>query len=560
VDGRGDLEFASGLSAAILQEAPRVLGMMDRDPDSPSAGCMDRTWWAWKFTDFAGARFQEGLCYLAFLYTRRLDGSPYVGNPALLEWITLGLDAWARLQHADGSFDEAYPFERSLAATAFSSFYIAEALDMLGEALPRETAEQTRRSLQRAGQWLAENDETHGFLSNHLAAAAAALHHAHRITGDQRLEARSRYFLERILAHQSAEGWYDEYGGADPGYQTHGTFYLTRLWQLTGDEQLAASIERSMTFLAHFVHADGSVGGEYASRNTQTYYPAAFEMFASRHGSASWIAQRMRPSVLSAAAAGIRSVDVWNLFPVLNNLVFTYRAVTSGAAHAVPCEPAYGEGLVHFPLAGIARMRRPSYDAYIGMAKGGVVKVWDRRSGRLVLSDCGWLGRTHDGAIASTQYHDTHRTVRVAGSTIEVEGQLQKTSRPVMRPFRFLAFRLFSLTLGRWAAAGRWLKKQLVQVLIYRRRTLPVTFRRTIELADRKVTLRDVLIGDHEGTLTRLERGALFTTIHMGSSRYFIANELEAVAPELRASDDSWQIDAARLGKGITVERSVVLD
>jgi hypothetical protein len=127
VDGHGDVEFAARLTAAFLQEAPRVIGTMDRDPDSPTAGCMDRTFWAWN------------------------EGSPYVGSPALLEWITLGLDAWARLQHRDGSFDEAYPFERSLAATAFSSFYIAEALDMLGEALPRDSTEQTRRALHRAG-------------------------------------------------------------------------------------------------------------------------------------------------------------------------------------------------------------------------------------------------------------------------------------------------------------------------------------------------------------------------------------------------------------------------
>jgi len=46
----------------------------------------------------------------------------------------------------------------------------------------------------------------------------------------------------------------------------------------------------------------------------------------------------------------------------------------------------------------------------------------------------------------------------------------------------------------------------------------------------------------------------------MGSSRYFIANELDAVAPALRGTDGAWRIDAARLGQGITVERSVVLD
>ena len=46
---------------------------------------------------------------------------------------------WCTIQHADGSFDEAYPFERSLAATAFTTFYVGEALEFAGdEAVGRE--------------------------------------------------------------------------------------------------------------------------------------------------------------------------------------------------------------------------------------------------------------------------------------------------------------------------------------------------------------------------------------------------------------------------------------
>lgn len=559
VDTRDDVRFAGELGTALLAEAPRVLGLMDRDPASRSAGCMDRTFWAWKFTDFASPRFQEGVCYLAFLGTRRIDGSPYVGNVALLEWIGLALEWWSRAQHRDGSFDEAYPWERSLAATAFSSFYVAEALDMLGEAVAPATLAKTRDSLARAGEWLLEADETHGFLSNHLAAAAAALYHVFRVTGDVRFERRSRHFRDRILGRQSPEGWYDEYGGADPGYQTHGSFYLARLWQMTGDGELAASLEHSMTFLAHFIHPDGSVGGEYASRNTQTYYPAAFEILAAHVPEAAWIARTMRASVLGAAAAGLRSVDAYNYFPVLNNLAFMYREVGSGAGTAEPREPSCNQPLVWFPEAGIARIRRESYDAWVGTAKGGVIKVWDRRSHRLVLSDCGWIGRTFDGRIASTQYQDRDRPADVTAAAIEIEGRLVQFRRPVMSPLRFMAFRLFSLTVGRWAAAGRWLKNQLVRVLIYRRKTLEVSFRRSISFGDTAITIVDELKGDHEGRLDTLRRGAIFTTIHMGSARYFVLNELDSIpeAPAGAAPDDTWSIAPSDLGAGVRVERTL---
>ena len=55
-------------ATTIAFEAPRLLSLMDREVMSPTAGCCDRTYWAWKFVDFPGARFQEALCTLAFLF------------------------------------------------------------------------------------------------------------------------------------------------------------------------------------------------------------------------------------------------------------------------------------------------------------------------------------------------------------------------------------------------------------------------------------------------------------------------------------------------------------
>ncbi|HSK18808.1 MAG TPA: hypothetical protein VK912_06690 [Longimicrobiales bacterium] len=540
---------------AILEQAPRVLSLMDRERFSRTAGCMDRTYWAWKFVDFPGARFQEGLCTLSYLYATELADNPYYRQSAILEWICAGLDFWSSIQHRDGSFDEAYPFERSLAATSFSSFYVAEAVARMGADLPPDVLERTRSTLARAGGWLKRNDETHGFLSNHLAAAAAALHHIHLQTGAQEFATRSRYFVDRILARQSTEGWYDEYGGADPGYQTHGSFYLARLWQLTGDEKLASSLERSMTFLAHFVHPDGSIGGEYASRNTQTYYPAAFEIFAARHGAASWIAETMRPHTITPDAAGLRSIDIYNYFPILNNLVFAQQARDDTVAVAEPSEPSADQPVVWFPRAGIVRVRRDRYDAYVGVAKGGVVKVFDRRACALVCSDGGYIGVLASGDVASTQYLDTARTASVDSARVEVAGGFVITTTPVMDPVRFAGFRLFTLTAGRLAGAGRWLKRQLVRVLIHRTRRLDAGFRRTVSFTDTRIVITDEMSGPALARFQRLERGEVFTTIHMGSSRYFIANELAAHATGVPAAER--KVDVRRSAGGIELMRTV---
>jgi len=556
-DGRGLLQRPGAVYLdAILREAPRVLGLMDREEYSPTRGCIDRTHWAWKFTDFPGARFQEGLCVLSFLYATDVGAGSYYHNPRLLNWIASGFDFWSAVQRPRGDFDEAYPYERSLAATAFTAFYVSEAYHFLRGRLPADTAERFRESLARAGDWLIANDERHGFLSNHLAAAAGALCHAHGVCGDARYAERCRYFLQKILDHQSHEGWYEEYGGADPGYQTHGSFYLARCLQMAPDERLADSLERSFAFLAHFVHADGSLGGEYASRNTQTYYPAAFEIMAQRSGRSSWIAETMRPSVESLAAAGLGSVDAYNYFSLLNNNVFAYVACAERTGPAAPpIAPPSEPGITNFPAAGIVKIRRPTYEAFVGLSKGGVLKAFDRQSRRLMCDDCGYLGRMKSGGVISSQWFDDTRKVDVDYGRVTVSGRFYEIKKPTMKPWPFIGFRLFTLTIGRMQAVGYWLKRLLVRVLVYRRRALDFSFKRSITFTDDGFELRDELRSPLAHKIDKIERVDSFATIHMGSSRYFVPHQLVAGPDALPVYRS---VDLAGLGSGVVLERKVL--
>lgn len=524
-----DHDAAAFYRQLILAQVPRVLGLIDREALSPTSGCGDRTFWAWKFVDFPRSRFQEALCVMSFLYVTPLDGSACHRNPQLLSWIAAGMRFWSGLQHADGSFDEAYPFEQCLAATAFTTFYVGEAYEFVKADLPEEVRAVVEQTIAKSGTWLIHNDETHGFLSNHLAAAAGALAQAYRVTGDERFAARRDYFIERILSHQSNEGWYDEYGGPDPGYQTHGTFYLARCWQLSGSERLLASLQRSTAFLAHFIHPDGSLGGEYASRNTQTYYPAGFEMLARADSSASWIARTLRPSVATADAAGLPGIDSYNYFPFLNNLVFAYLAVTAGAATVAPVDPSADKDHVWLPDAGLARVRTNRYVAFIGASKGGVIKVFDRERRTLVYSDCGYIGRTAGGALASSQHLDRQRAVSVDAAAIDIHSPFVRFSRPTMNPFLFIGFRTFTTTVGRSPRLAQWLKNRLVKTLVYKQQRLQLSVRRRFEFDAQGITVRDRFSNTAAGELTSLQWASRFATIHMGSSRYFVNHELAAI-------------------------------
>lgn len=555
-----------------LDQMPRSISLEDREPLSRTYGCFDRTYWAWKFVDFPGARYQEGVYPLAFVYAVADDGRGYLGNARVLEWIHAGLDYWTHIQYRDGSFDEAYPFEHSLAATAFTGFYIAEAVRLIGDHLNETTHDRVRSALLSAGDWLCRNDETHGFLSNHLAAAAGALVNIGKLYDRPRLLERSRYFLRRILDHQSSEGWYDEYGGADPGYQTHGTFYLARCWELTDDDELADSLDRSARFLEHFIHVDGTLGGEYGSRSTQFVYPAGFEILAGRSDAAGRIAQRLAESIHDRRVASLDTMDAQNFYPLLNNTLFAARAAlarakrrdestdssVSPSSDADRVSTSEQTDCVTFADAGLIKVVRPAYELIVGASKGGVFKLFDRRRQRLVDSDCGYVGRISGGKLATSQNLDRSIRADLQPDRIEIEVPFYASGRTVFAPLKFVVFRLVNLTLGRVPTLARWVKDLLVKVLIVRRKALPLRLRRTILLAEDGIEVRDRIWSTGHVPLTVLRREATFSTVHMGSSRYFQPNEL--LLDNREGAEEPAEIGRLeRLAEGIEVRRSIKL-
>ncbi len=126
-----------------------------------------------------------------------------------------------------------------------------------------------------------DNDETHAFISNHLATGAAALDRWSVLTNCEASRRASTSLIDRILSRQHSEGWYVEYQGFDAGYQSLATYYLADIATRSRVPGLGESLERSVEFVSHCVHPDGSFGGYYGSRNTRFYVPGGFHLLAS---------------------------------------------------------------------------------------------------------------------------------------------------------------------------------------------------------------------------------------------------------------------------------------
>ena len=494
---------------------PEVLSRIDQEPFSLTFGCGDRNYWGWKFTDFPGARFQEFLFTLAWIKTAAPEVCRLRNNAILDDTIKAGFGWWRYVQHADGSFDEAYPNEKSLAATAFTLFYASESFVRIRGCLTSDEQQKTLEAMHRAADWLCNNEESHGVLSNHLAAAAAALWNTHELLGEASHLERADYFIRRIRSRQSKEGWYEEYGGADIGYQTHCTFYLARIWQKSRDSALLESLRRANAFLSHFVHPDGSIGGEYASRGTKFYFPAAFEMLWEECDVARSIADFQRGNIAEGRGIGLGQMDECNLYPMLNNYLFAEDSYLSRGGARGSCLPLpwQREQSVLFEEAGLAVESRRRHFAVLGLGVGGVIRIWDKNTRTLVFQNTGYvkdMGKHWITTRAPSTWKKSESGWVVTNSPVRINQKVFST--PL-----FLAFRTFNITIGRVPFFAAWIKRLLVKVLVTRHSTGHATFTREINWQQNgKLILRDLGSGNLKGAQW-LDR---FLPFHMGSARY----------------------------------------
>lgn len=516
---------------ALLAVAPRLVSLLDRDPISPTRGSFDRTWWGWKFIDFPTPRLQEGVYPLAVLWTLEHPDNPLFDRPVVLDWIAAALSHWCGMQHADGSFDEAWPNERSLAATAFGCFWVCETLDIVGAQLPADLRATLDRTLRRAGDWLAAQDEPHAFISNHLAAAAAALQAIGRHARHPRAAAASTRLLGRILDAASPEGWLPEYGGADPGYQTHALLYLACIARTHTDPRLDAVLASAVDFLGWFVHPDGGMGGPYGSRNTRHVSPGGFELLGRRMPAAAALARATRLALLDGRTVGLETMDQQNLVPLACSTALAW-ANACEVADAPPL-PRDRPGERHFPQAGLYVRVTDAFFAVVSQHKG-VVAVFGRPDADGAARDlwaCGWVGRL-DGQVISSQPPAVARPEPAPAPTpgpddqriLQLRLPLYRVNHDVFRPARFAAFRVATLTVARPRAVGRLLKRAVVRRLVTGARPTVLLLTREITLGTRTLRIQDRVTG-MQPLPPGLRPEARFTAIHMGSSRYFTGGD-----------------------------------
>ncbi len=479
-----------------LDSIPRLLGAVDRNPYRATYGCFDREFWHYRTSSFPCEMYQEAVLPLALVWANELPGNRWHGDPRLRELVVAGLEFSARSCHSDGSCDDYYPFERALGAAVFSLQAAARAYQLLELDSPA-----IRNWFKRRANWIVEHDET-GTLTNHHALAALGLSRVADITG------RAEYFnaaddaLRRVLARQNDEGWFEEYGGADPGYQTVTIDCLAKLRAAFGERLLDAPLRHAVAFASLFLHPDDSFGGEYGSRGTYHFYPHGFERMAGSNAQAANLAD----GFLRALRAGRHAHfdDDRMYVHRMGNLIEAYLDWSPECA--ADAELAMGSGIRensgrchgnrnshefrYLPAARLLVRRQGEIQTVISAARGGVFKHFS--SQQRPITDAGLIVETADGRSAVSQSHDLARLVVWVNESgncdcaplrrLTVAGRLHWVRFETVTPLKQAVFHLGMLTVGRWCRS--FVRRLLQRRLIIGRDECPIRLTRTFEFGE----------------------------------------------------------------------------
>lgn len=489
-----------------LKYAPKLLTLLDRNKFRPTYGCFDREFWHYKTIDFPCGMSQELVTALALLYKYKFVNNIFYNNKRIFELVIASIEYTMRSTHKDGSCDEYYPFERALGATTFSLYACTESYILLG--IKNKEFEDFFR---RRADWFLKNPEV-GILANHEALSALALLNVYIITGNDRYKLGSQARLDKALSHQSPEGWFKEYEGCDPGYNTWTIDFLAKYFKKTGDRNLLKPLKMAVEFASYFIHPDGSYGGEYGSRDSYNFFPHGFEILGKIFPLATQICDGYLEGILNNKRSYLDE-----------NRIFGHHMTNYLMAYLDFNEDRKGRLLWdnfkrYFKDAGLYVAKKGDYHVVISLKKGGVLKLF--KNDKNIYSDTGFIGRLNDGSIVVSHLM-SKKEIFFEGGIIVVRGHFDEMKYHQPNVLKFLIFRLFLFLFGVVPGFSKGVRKFLQKMLIVNKKKVPVEYKREFILTDGGLSVTDTIILKSSKRFKKLAIGSDHTSIYTAVSNCY---------------------------------------
>ncbi|MBA65349.1 MAG: hypothetical protein CMG55_06085 [Candidatus Marinimicrobia bacterium] len=513
-----------------LSQIPRLLSNLDRNQFSPTYGCFHRDYWLDKTSDFPDAVRQFGVQSLALVYKKDFPNNIYKGQDKIKQWAIAGLNFWVSIQHADGSFDEFYPYERGwVGPTAFTTFTSIEAYNLLKEDIPNDIGEKILNTIRKSSYFICKGESEEDHLANHHAMACLTVWKAFELLGDKQLEDGFYKLWEGFKSyHNYNEGWSREYDGVDPGYLSATVSFLGKIYKTNPSDEIFKVLKQSVEFASNFVYPNGFYAGSLGSRNTLHFYPHGFEILSDKIPLAGSIAEKMLFALSQNKLVPPEIISDRYVFYRVPEFLQAYLDYAPRADLMPPLPYEKDNHNIFYNDSKIFTQKHDNIFCIANLAKGGVIKVFSSKKEKILMNDCGVIGRLYDGSIITTQWIDPTYKIDITELGFKVSGKFNKVpSNKLFNPLKNIIFRFVLITLGWIPTFSHYLKGKIRQALILGQRKISINFKRELKLEENKLNLVTEIEINGNQKFKELSFGDEFFVRYVPQSRYFQSQELE---------------------------------
>ena len=520
-----------------ISQIPRLLGNLDRNPYSPTYGSFHRDYWLDKTSDFPDAVRQFGVHSLALVYKHDFPKNIYKGSEKVKNWTIAGMLFWAKIQHKDGSFDEFYPYERGwVGPTAFTMFTIIDAFQLLKDEIEEKDAKIILNAIKEAAYFISKGEAEEDHLANHHAMACMSVWKAYELLEDETLKIRYEELFQVFLTyHYEDEGWSREYDGVDPGYLSATVSFFAKIYQTNKDERILKILKESINFSSHFVYPNGFYAGSMGSRNTLHFYPHGYEILGKEIPLANAIAQKLLKGLSEDKLVPAEIISDRYVFYRVPEFLLSYLDYTPKQEN-LPALPFQKENYTQFfKRSRIFVSVKDKFYIIANLTKGGVIKIFNTETEKLIVNDCGIIGKLSDGTNVTTQWVNPNYKVENTDTSWKLTGKFNKVpSNKLFTPIKQIIFRTVLVLIGWIPAMAHFLKGQIRKSLILGQREVPLKFERTFEIQDNKFAIiTDNIEMEKSVIFQSLSIGDEFFVRYVPQSRYFQSQELDIKGLEL---------------------------
>lgn len=454
------------LKSQVIMGIKRSLSLINFDETHEYCGVADRLFHSWCLIDFSNASYQSlAHCY-AIASTVFEDDE--IDTNTLIHAIRLLFLGTEKIMRKDGSLEEAFPNEKSYCVTALVGNDLISALELIDDIIDECERARYQCLIRSLGNFVIGADESHGVISNHLAAACAFLAKLYAMFGDDVYKSAYEALLGDLIASQDNDGWFPEYGGADPGYQSLCIDYLSQVYEILPTVKLGESLELALDFLEYACNPDGSFGGYYGARQTSFFAPGGVFSLARHFPSARRICNFFLNGLSDESFVTLLVLDDLNLVPFLNSYVralkFSDKLVLDDQDFPLPLSLGINFSK-NFCSAGILIDKNDNVHTIVSYRSSfSIVQFCD---GNVTYRADLYVSREEKSLSFVVPAGHTFQFNFDSGDFRLMCRRSRRTNR-VMRPIDMLVLRLMSLSVFKFKFFNGIIKKFLAYMLIKR--------------------------------------------------------------------------------------------